>query len=485
MILVNNKRYINILIYIMISIYALIVGLLISYSYLISIFLALMPVVLVLILRMNTFKGYLFNLWIILLPFTSVLSVGISSKKLSLIDFVTILLGTIIFFIIMYKKEKISDEKIKAILISFLFILFYSGSLAYLQFSKYSRMIIADWNEGNSVLIRALISDIRIICPLFTVLFLSYFIKEMNDLSKVMRFYATGILVACSYGIYEYFIRVTGLGQNFLLPGHSNNIIYGYGTFRISGPFGEPGYYAGFLVISLILSLMIKKNKIVSSRFINLLIVLELINLILTLSTIGWLSFLVAIIYLFLKKKNVKSYLLIFGILMVSILIVITNDVAYQVINKPFAGHQENGFESQAERSNAAVAAIKIFIDHPILGIGNGMFGLLYESYKPSQIIIRPGQPIVNNVYLDIISAYGLIGSIPFLLIFSILVKKLTIVKKMDKENNFFPFLFSGSISVLIIYFAYPTINYNYHWFFYGLILVIPNLLIIKRGDGK
>lgn len=464
--------------------YAISVGLLIPDNIMIALILSILPFMMYLVSNLKKISIKLFSMWLIFIPFTSVLSIEMFSKKLSLIDFTTFILGAILILLILGKYHKIENPDITLILFMLSLIFIYSITLSKFQFDRFSHLVISDWNQGNNVLTRAIVSNIRIICPLFTVLFLSIFIRSKEDVYRNLRIFSIGIIIACIYGIYEYVVRVSGLGQAFLLPGHSSDIIMGYGTFRISGPFGEPGYYAGFLSLSIIMTLLMKRKEIISSKYFYFLILIQLFNIIFTLSTIGWLSLIIGVSYILFKDKGIKSKAFVLFVLVVSIVMIFTNDVAFQVVTKPFAEQQDVGFESQTERSNSAVAALKIFKDYPIIGIGNGMFGLLYDSYKPLGLTLKPGQPIVNNVYLDILSAYGLLGIIPFLFITYTLLKNLKLIKKHEGKEDYYKYLMGGMLSISIVFFAYPTFNYTFHWFFFGIVIVMPRIIKLE-GENK
>lgn len=468
--------------------YTLLISWYITENKLTAISLSIIPLAIYIVPKLVKNKKLLFRFWIILIPFTSVLSVGISNKKLSIIDSFTFFLGAIVilsFLTNKYEKSVNKNSDIVTVIFSLLGILIYSVIFAKYGFSKFSGNVIADWAQGNSVYIKALISDIRIISPLFTILFTYLFIRKLGDLFIAFKFFALGVLISCSYGLYEYFIRISGLGQSFLLPGHSSSVIQGYGTFRISGPFGEPGYYAGFLVVSLFFSFLIRHNKIIERKKINFLILLQFSNLLLTFSSVGWLSFIIGTVYLLVVKKNIKSLLFLFVLGIVAFIAISTNDIAMQVVSKPFI-HQENAsLNSQSERMNTALAALQIFFDYPIFGIGYGMFGLLYETYNPMGITIKYGQPIVNNIYLDVLSSFGIIGSIFFLIIFIVLIRSLFELKRNDTDKNYYHFISSGLLSIFIIFFAYPTFNFNFHWFFFGILLVLPKLVNANNKNSE
>ncbi|MGH8897366.1 MAG: O-antigen ligase family protein [Egibacteraceae bacterium] len=62
-------------------------------------------------------------------------------------------------------------------------------------------------------------------------------------------------------------------------------------------------------------------------------------------------------------------------------------------------------------RLGEAAAGLKIFADHPLLGVGPGMYALKYHDYvKGSGFKVRLGPRQAHNLLLDIASETGLIG---------------------------------------------------------------------------
>ncbi|OGS25522.1 MAG: hypothetical protein A2297_08545 [Elusimicrobia bacterium RIFOXYB2_FULL_48_7] len=60
-------------------------------------------------------------------------------------------------------------------------------------------------------------------------------------------------------------------------------------------------------------------------------------------------------------------------------------------------------------------AAVNMFREHPVLGVGLGNYTFLYNRYKTPDAIFKNTMPVVNNQYLEILVETGALGACAFL----------------------------------------------------------------------
>lgn len=176
-------------------------------------------------------------------------------------------------------------------------------------------------------------------------------------------------------------------GQNFILP---------YGTTP------HPNVLGGFITIVLILNfLFLLKKKPEKSLlvFLSSTSVLGLITLFLTNSWSAGFSLLFASLLIFFKP-NIKNLLFISISIWLIATIFITKVNLFVKTTDP----------SLVRRQYLNQAAIKMIVDHPLLGVGLNNFTIQVEKYSPTREVVRFTQP-AHNTPLLLWSEIGLVGT--------------------------------------------------------------------------
>ncbi|AJY73984.1 O-antigen ligase family protein [Paenibacillus beijingensis] len=428
----------------------------------------------------NTEKLYF--LWMIALPLTKVLSVGIGEKKLTMIDTLTYLLGFAIFLKALSDKRFIEEKKILPVILPLCLLFIFSVSNSIFNFFLFKNSIIDD--DVNSELIKSLIINARTLIPIFTIVIVVTMIKTYEQYIKTLKLFYGTIWFVAIYGIYELLIKKLGLGFKFLLPGHATKIIsFNGGYLRLSGTFSEPSYFAGFLVIAILFCFMLKNLSIVSAKRIYILIGLLLFLILNTYSTVGWFSLVTGLTIFLLAKKNAKYILLLFMAFCALASLVVVNPAFQAMAMKPF----DSQSASSQDRNETAQTAINMFKDHPLNGIGTGMYGLVYNLYNDTKVergVLKSSNRIANNVYAEVLSSNGLIGAVIFFITFMRIFKSIRSLRYVDSNRSIYPFFLGGFASILVIFMAYPTINFTFQWLFYGLAIITPSFIDKLQTQG-
>lgn len=260
-----------------------------------------------------------------------------------------------------------------------------------------------------------------------------YIIKTKPKLSIIKYAFAVGILYSSTIAIAQFFLQhsiggplwflgertfssqTPGIAQIQLCLPECRLLLRPYATFP------HPNVLGGFLAVTLpFLMRPMSQMRQISKKFYQFVFLLGLIALFLTFSRSAWLVGLLGIAWVYIPTRLKKPYV-IFSILVFLMGIFLVRD---------FAGTSE----SVIVREQLNNAAISMWRQSPILGVGLGNFLVNLPKVLPSRTVyfLQP----VHNIYLLILSETGVIG----LGIFLFLI--LYIFKNFQLPISNFPFPF-------------------------------------------
>jgi hypothetical protein len=243
-----------------------------------------------------------------------------------------------------------------------------------------------------------------------TILF-SYLVSQAIDYDKCVKYFRYSLLaiVSVSLGMYG-LVNILGIIPNMELVVNANGVGYynGYLVFlfttfgldRNMGCFWEPGIFATYITVGMILELMAREK-------INVFVfILYLIAMYTTKSTAGYFNLLL-ILYLYISN-NIKGiagklgYLSLLGATLFAYtnLNMITN-YFYFLMPKVF-GKIIYYTASVSERIDSPLTNLSIFYDHLIVGAGIGKTETLYNW------AISIPQTSTSTYYL---AAFGILGA--------------------------------------------------------------------------
>jgi len=350
--------------------------------------------------------------------------------------------------------------------------------------------------------------------------------KEFIILLKVLFFSGAAISV---YGLISYYLQsdCSFLGDPYNLyygkfAGYFNTMkrwfggcpvyINGLGNKRISTLFSEPMILSMYLVsfLPIACSLVFVKQKWIGRFCLSGVILLVLLTLFFSFSRSGWLSFfasviVIAVFYLtrlkWNKKKFVVSALAFFITALVLILLIsaifhkgltnIKSTLQFQSEGMPDFSRMKKMISGQtlavgeyreAEwgpllRINDSVAGIRMWLDHPILGIGWGNYIFHYNKYDPHIIewsweTTTPANSVVGNLIVNFLAETGLIGFI----IFALFIFKFAavLISAINSTNDaFWKAVLIGYLgsftAVFISYFFIPNLYFTFVWVMLGM----------------
>jgi len=206
----------------------------------------------------------------------------------------------------------------------------------------------------------------------------------------------------------------------------------GQGLIRAYGTFSHPNSFAGFILVSLVVFVLISPNPLFDKRGRSPLQITEwvvvfcgLLGLFLSGSRTVWGILIILLITNYeLRITNWKKTLgtiLIFGGLVVLIFSLISNN--YRIVD--FVGGWDS--EGMVKRGGLMVASLKMIKDHLLFGVGAGNFLVRLPEYQQNSGVFWL-QPVHNIIILMTVE-YGLVGFL-MMMKFSIFNFQFSIKKK-------------------------------------------------------
>jgi len=279
--------------------------------------------------------------------------------------------------------------------------------------------------------------------------FISYFcifflISQADERQKnfIIKTVVLSASIVSLYSIYQYFwgydwtLDYLGrINSDFLLTSaYAKDILI---AKRAIGTFPSPNIFGGYLLISFFLSLYLIKNSNFSRPRLWLLSpFLITFALILTKSLGVWLSFISAIIILFLLSYKTLKYkklaILLFLVFVISIITFIIFSRWERLVD------MNNPQNSITERISYWRTAIGVIKDHPFLGVGAGNFHEVFLDYK---VGTGTDTRYAHNIFLHQWSETGIFGFIGIMLLI------ITFIAKVRSKSKY---LFLAGLAFII-----------------------------------
>lgn len=273
-----------------------------------------------------------------------------------------------------------------------------------------------------------------------------YAIKEKTVYKKMLEAYILISSALSVFGIYQYF---TGYGMDKYFISNNN-----YGArVKIAATLGNPNSYAAYLMLCVfpVILLLIKETRKKYKILYLLSACLIVSNIILTFSRNAIIGLAIGCIILIL----LYSWKLIYAAGPLGAILLIIPQVRTRIF--------QIGDKSQnTSRIKLWEAALMMFKEHPVKGVGNGNFITQYYYYINRYTWLKYGgleyYPC-HNSYLKIASELGIIGTIPFLgMIVTMIVKVKRFIS--DVKDSYFQHFYIGFFASLIA-FLFMSISDN------------------------
>jgi putative inorganic carbon (hco3(-)) transporter len=271
------------------------------------------------------------------------------------------------------------------------------------------------------------------------------------------------------------------------------NIIRRVDDFRITGPIGDPNFYAQLLIVIVPLALdrFLNERRLALRLLAGWALAVALLSIIFTFSRGGFLA--LAIIGLcWIARRSINPLVLLLGLaLAVSLAPIVPAGYTDRITSLAgvLPGLEGAGIADASLRGRMSenLTALHIFSDHPVLGVGRGNYATHYTEYA-----LRAGIPVghtlaAHNLYLEIMAEMGVLGLLAFGLILWVAFRNL--------RESYQAFKLAGQLNhaALIEAFAIGLIGYlsasmflhgayiRSFWLLAGIAFALPKIVRHER----
>ncbi len=272
-----------------------------------------------------------------------------------------------------------------------------------------------------------------------------------------------------------------GFGQAQIL-----NIVTGTEDYRISGPIGDPNFYAQILVVIVPIAFhfMMTEKKLLLRIAAAWSLTVSSLSIIFTFSRGGAIALGVVVAGIILYRRPRPFELILIGLLVIGVFAALPDQYSARMntLTQLVTGQADVREEvSIRGRMSELLVAWQMFTEHPILGVGVGNYPQFYQSYsRKIGLDPRTENREPHNLFLEVAAETGLVGLLVFglVLYFSfrgihlaqLLFSKVGLKTDAGLVNMFGIGLMGYLTAALFIHGAYP----RYFWLLVGLALSLP-----------
>ena len=268
------------------------------------------------------------------------------------------------------------------------------------------------------------------------------------------------------------------------------NIVAKEKDFRVSGPVGDPNYYAQIMIVLIPLGFerfWNDKNKF--RKGVALLsLILSLSAVILTFSRGGFVALVImGILLIIYFRLNVTRIVFILMVTVFFLQFVPENYAARMGTLSflvPGSGTDPTTEVSYRGRISEVLVGLQMFLDNPVLGVGYNNYNINYLDYsRRLGIDPRFEYRSAHSLYVEVAAETGILGLLVYAaIIYTVLSKNLQSMRRLNMAKQgelatmiaVFSISFVGYLSAaLFIHDAYP----RYFWLLVGIAYSIPNIV--------
>jgi O-antigen ligase len=353
----------------------------------------------------------------------------------------------------------------------FCFIYLVLGSWAILRTQLDSHLYLPD------ALFRIIEQLGRLVLCLCIMVFVSSVVNERSLMVRGIKVMGVSAGFVGAYGIYQ----VIGTFLGFYRPLIPHTGSYGLaegveGASRAIGTMQEPSFLAGFLCFSIIMTMMSLIAGKDMRRMLRLVLwislVVQALALVMTSSSGGFVGLVVGLCATAVMIKGRVRFQLLAVLVGVAIIVAIPavyiaahTNLTTQLVTATI-GKATHG--SAIERTEFIRCALRMFADHPLIGVGPGLYSSYVLKYTSAFSIDRV--LIANNVYAELLAETGIVGFIGFIvLLWGVFRRAIHRWYNSGRKDLLAAGLPIALISLLVQFLAYPTFKMEFIWFLFGL----------------
>ncbi|MCE5322975.1 O-antigen ligase family protein [bacterium] len=348
---------------------------------------------------------------------------SIDGASVSIIDLfrLTALLTIIVAAFLSAKTFKSIRPRGHVALIMALFILYYA----------FSAIIISSDHKGSMIELFRLI---------FNVAMCGAIIYLLNNQKRIELFAAAIIYTGFAIGLLSIFQYATGI---YIW----NSALTISGMNRVNATFGDPNILARFILEAFVFYLCVYKQHKIVKLPAFLAFPVYLLALFVTFSRSGFIGLLFVIVILGVYgvwRVNLKSSLALFGCLVIA--------GTFTLASKEFTsriGSFSSGISAFGARIALINTAVRMFIDHPIFGVGINTFqscaSMNYTNLLPY------GGNYVAKSHTSLLTIAAELGLVGIILTVALFVSLYRLTKKISSGSRLWFIGIASWVSILVI----------------------------------
>lgn len=333
------------------------------------------------------------------------------------------------------------------------------------------------------------------------IIFLAYFTfsnilykYNFKKIKKIMDFFILVSVVLAIFSLYQY------VAVKFSLPlfdyFRNSNMYYiardwhsGSGWTQGARTYGvapEPTFWAAYLLVPI--SLLLPRIMRFKANYTQFLFFCILnLSFFLSFSRSGWVTY-GGLLLIYFFNRIFKFWLHPVWVMLFSIGMVVASGIIYLMF-PTITGL------SFYMRIAGSLTALKMFMSHPIVGMGWGSFQQYFKQFQvvpdfaafwESQLVFNAG--FAANLYLRILAEIGLVWLFAFMaIIVSVYGRMIKLIRNVNYSADllFFQGMLLAFYSIMITWYYSEAFNLIYIWFIIAVMAVLPGLRAKEETEAK
>lgn len=354
---------------------------------------------------------------------------------------------------------------------------------------------------NTSYLVRSIGYALWLIFDVYLIFFMVNFIDTYPKLINLLKIYIFSFLFISLFGLYQFISPFFGLPEPLIMQWWIPGILP-----RINGFSYEPSYFATYLLIgwSLNYFLLRYKIKIMNPTILKAMFLLETCVMILSSSRMGYLMMAMVLLEYpirlgielgkeFINHKikmiTLKKIGKILGSMIIGIILISTSikEEEIEFLGAGLALFGNTSSHSSDTRISEASDTFAVFLENPLIGYSLGGVAASVAGYRGFGV--NDLEDLKSNegmaVFLEALAASGIIGIIPFILYFYILIRKIwtAIRHKYDTFNILLPLVAALIMELIILQFNQNILR-PYLWMHIAILSAGYNVVMVRQ-DGE
>ena len=302
--------------------------------------------------------------------------------------------------------------------------------------------------------------------------------------NQLLNTYFISSSLVALYGIYQFVGSYLGFPFTDINQMRTQEPFVG--SFkRIDSTFPEPSLLSVFLMVSLILLIALLSQKRFCKSIIMPAIIIHTMALWMSFARTGWITFVVALGFLLIISYKSAGATRLFmrlaflGIVFYFFLGAVLSVFPSDVVNTSYASASNRlvsvTSDDEKHRFGYYKAALNMFDEKPLTGVGFENFTFYYDSRKPNWAPYFPSISDAHNLYLQIVAESGLMGAAAFMLwaiAYTITIIKTLRMVKTQGVRCLANGCAAASLGLALAFFNMQNVYVPFVWFLLALTMI-------------